>query len=262
VTIDIEIEHRSSFSADLAISSLTYTKLGGAAVALGTGSLTVEFTYSEPGVFGEYSTYAMVLTLQDNAGVVIGSAPVTGGVLISGYTPMHSIREKGVGINCVNDGTDEYIEKVRGKINSVADIDGNIGYYENGVKITPLLSYPVGAIYLSVLNTSPATLFGGTWAAIGAGKMLIGVDAGDTDFNAAEKTGGEKTHTLTTTEMPAHTHTQQKKHSTALGSYDPSAPWINNTGTVYNWESGSAGGGGAHNNMPPYLAVYMWKRTA
>lgn len=53
--------------------------------------------------------------------------------------------------------------------------------------------YPVGAIYLSVVNTSPATLFGGTWAAIAAGRVLVGLNSGDADFDSAEETGGSKT---------------------------------------------------------------------
>src|SRR5512136_741002 len=53
--------------------------------------------------------------------------------------------------------------------------------------------YPVGAIYLSVVSTSPATLFGGTWSAIGAGRILVGLDSGDADFDTVEETGGAKT---------------------------------------------------------------------
>ena len=67
--------------------------------------------------------------------------------------------------------------------------------------------YPVGSIYLSVNNVNPGTLFGGTWTAWGSGRVPVGVNASDTDLNAAEKTGGEKTHKLTATEMPSHTHT-------------------------------------------------------
>ena len=67
--------------------------------------------------------------------------------------------------------------------------------------------YPVGAIYISVVNTSPATLFGGTWASIGAGRTLVGVDANDTDYNTVEKTGGSKTKTLVKNNIPSHDHT-------------------------------------------------------
>lgn len=69
-------------------------------------------------------------------------------------------------------------------------------------------AFPVGAVFLAVVSTNPATLLGyGTWAAFGAGRMLVGLDAADADFDTAEETGGAKTHTLTVAEMPAHTHT-------------------------------------------------------
>lgn len=123
-----------------------------------------------------------------------------------------------------------------------------------------LLAYPVGSIYMSVNNTNPGTLFGGTWKQI-KGKFLVGVDSSDTDFNISEKTGGEKTHTLTIEEMPSHKHTQNYvgvdwyQHGTS-GNWD-----ISSTREPFR-ETGSTGGGKAHNNLPPYLTVYMWKRTA
>jgi hypothetical protein len=66
------------------------------------------------------------------------------------------------------------------------------------------LIYPVGSIYLSVNNTNPGTLFGGTWVAFGAGRMLIGVNPADTRFDTAQETGG--TDTITANMLPAHTH--------------------------------------------------------
>lgn len=68
------------------------------------------------------------------------------------------------------------------------------------------LIYPVGSIYMSVNNTNPSVLFGGTWEAWGSGKVPVGVDANDEDFDEAEATGGAKTHTLDSTQIPAHTH--------------------------------------------------------
>lgn len=66
--------------------------------------------------------------------------------------------------------------------------------------------YPIGSIYLSVNNINPASLFGGTWENFSAGRCLVGVDTTDTIFNESEKIGGEKTHKLNVSEMPAHTH--------------------------------------------------------
>lgn len=125
--------------------------------------------------------------------------------------------------------------------------------------------YPVGSIYMSVNSTSPATLFGGTWQAI-QGKFLLGA-YGNT--YKAGSTGGEATHTLTVDEMPKHTHSMYSGNSGAPDTWEPDGgsylvdsvtqdkhTWWASLGMNY------AGGGAAHNNMPPYLAVYIWKRTA
>lgn len=141
------------------------------------------------------------------------------------------------------------------------------------------LLYPIGTIYTSVVSTNPNTLFGfGTWVAFASGKTLIGVDGSDTIFDTVEETGGSKdaivvshTHTLTD---PGHSHTLTK-NSTAN---------INSQGSVGYWNAGSdvwgtnlsnststnttgisistAGSSGTNANLPPYITVYMWKRTA
>ena len=122
--------------------------------------------------------------------------------------------------------------------------------------------FPVGAIYMSVDCTlSPDIIFGGTWERIG-GRFLLGADS----TYAAGSTGGEAAHTLTYNEMPSHSHQVSMKdisNDTAI---------YQGTGSIYDNVCRSqatlpkttteAGGGQAHNNMPPYLAVYMWKRTA
>lgn len=119
------------------------------------------------------------------------------------------------------------------------------------------LVYPIGSIYMSVNGTDPGTLFGGTWEQL-EDRFLLGAGSGYT----AGSTGGEANHTLTVAEMPSHTHDISKKYNTQLGSYSGSAPWTDNSGTYYSRPTEPTGGGQAHNNMPPYLAVYMWKRTA
>ena len=122
-------------------------------------------------------------------------------------------------------------------------------------------AYPVGSVYLSVLDANPNTLFGtSTWVRIAEGKMLVGQQTSDTDFDVAEETGGAKTVTLTTDQMPAHTHTvsgiENPSGSGSTGSEDGASSFNNSLTTS------STGGGQAHDNMPPYFVVYMWKRTA
>ena len=131
--------------------------------------------------------------------------------------------------------------------------------------------YPIGAIFTTVTvyadSAAVVTALGGTtWVAFAAGKMLIGLDSSDTDFDTIEETGGSKTHTLTEAEMPAHTHNYAGGEYT--GSYDYGSNMsVNNLGTAtdgrtQNFDTETVGSGSAHNNMPPYIAVYMWKRTA
>lgn len=114
--------------------------------------------------------------------------------------------------------------------------------------------YPVGSIYLSVNDTDPGTLFGGKWEQL---KDVFLLAAGDT--YAPGTTGGEAEHTLTGEEMPAHSHTLQGVATRVAGNnWNGAVGTVSPTSTI---SLGSTGGGQAHNNMPPYLAVYAWKRT-
>ncbi len=131
--------------------------------------------------------------------------------------------------------------------------------------------YPVGSIYLSVNAADPSTLFGGTWERL-KDRFLLG--AGDS--YAAGATGGAAKHTLTASELPSHNHQITPIIKNASGdSMTTNGYTIVHTSdnlvapnqtltasTLYGGYSGNTGGGQAHNNMPPYLAVYMWKRTA
>jgi microcystin-dependent protein len=186
------------------------------------------------------------------------------------------------------------------------------------------VAWPVGSIFISAVSTNPATLLGfGTWTAFATGRTIVGIDAGQTEFDVVEETGGAKTHTLSLTEAPAHNH----GGATGTGSTGTGVTGTGTTGTGttgndapdhthgYNQSDGfgdgesgatgdiyngtvpantggasarhthsipglsvpalsvpalsvpalsisSAGGGGAHNNLQPYIVVYMWKRTA
>lgn len=118
-------------------------------------------------------------------------------------------------------------------------------------------AYPVGAIYLSVTEVDPSSLFGGTWERIG-GRFLLGAD---TTYTAGS-TGGEAAHTLTIDEMPKHNH--EIDNINASGSATPfmTVQAQDKKGFGGNVQTMYAGGSRAHNNLPPYLAVFMWQRTA
>lgn len=130
----------------------------------------------------------------------------------------------------------------------------------NNLKELINIIYPVGSIYMSVNSTSPQTLFGGTWTQL-KDRFLLG--AGSTYSNGA--TGGAATHTLTVDQIPSHRHTIHGRIDRYQGSgtvFRELYGYNESGGNDNNIESYATGGGKAHNNMPPYLVVYMWKRTA
>lgn len=124
-----------------------------------------------------------------------------------------------------------------------------------------LLMHPIGCIYLSTSSVSPQTTFGGTWVRWGNGRVPVGVDSSDSSFNTVEKTGGEKQHTLTTSEMPAHAHQLSGTSLKSVGNgTDGTGLGIN--GSDKRDLISNIGGNQPHNNLQPYITCYMWKRTA
>ena len=122
------------------------------------------------------------------------------------------------------------------------------------------LVYPVGSVVTLGVSTNPATLFGiGTWTAI-KGRVIVGIDAGQTEFDTLNETGGSKTHTLTTDEMPSHKHVVTG-HNDVAGQSSIGAQ-SNGTGYTVKNDTSNTGGGQAHNNLQPYIVKYVWERTA
>lgn len=126
------------------------------------------------------------------------------------------------------------------------------------------LIYPIGSIYLSLNDTNPNKIFGGTWERI-KGNTLVGVDESDIDFKTSKLTGGEKTHKLTISEMPSHTH-GSKTYGDGGVSTKGGGLWgvtkaygeaTNQYPSIY-----ETGGDKPHNNMPPYFTCFIWYRTA
>ena len=177
------------------------------------------------------------------------------------------------------------IDKVSEK-DKTLEIADSWGLEVHGKKLIDYI-YPIGSIYLSVNSTSPATLFGGSWTQL-KDRFLLG--AGSTYSSGA--TGGAATHKLSVAEMPSHAHdtpffnnmtNNGEMKSDFIGVFGKGVTasqalkdtgqtstmemwWINQTNTAEGNEwaylTSAKGSGSAHNNMPPYLVVYMWKRTA
>lgn len=151
--------------------------------------------------------------------------------------------------------------------------------------------WPVGSVFVSAVATDPAELLGfGVWTAFGAGRVLVGQDAGQPEFDVLGETGGAKEVTLTAAQMPAHTHTQdahnhtqnahqhtQTVNSAATGGLSGyTADTSTNTGVNSGYSTAAAtatnnpatatnqstGGDQPHQNLPPYVVVRFWVRTA
>lgn len=155
--------------------------------------------------------------------------------------------------------------------------------------------YPVGSIYMSVTSTNPSTYFGGTWVAWGSGRVPVGINTSDSNFNTVEKTGGASAVTLTASQMPSHTHTftgssittnsagahthnigrdtdggagssRYTVHSAGTSGAQATSPTSSAGAHTHSLtpkgKNANTGGGGSHTNLQPYIVCYMWKRTA
>ncbi len=126
-----------------------------------------------------------------------------------------------------------------------------------------LKTYPVGSIYISTSSTNPSTIYGGTWERYGQGKTLVGLNESESEFSTVNKIGGEKTHTLTISEMPRHTHSLYMNSGTddlsrGFWLVQDAVPVSTSRANITEYEGWSQ----PHNNLQPYITVYMWKRIS
>lgn len=221
-------KNASSWTTGGTLTNNTHYKISNNTFYSGTGTTASEITLSSS-IFTYTKAYDIQLTVQDQLNSFVVEKAVPKG------KPIFWWDENGV-----------YDGETNSKFATIDDI------------------YPIGAIYISVNNTNPATLFGGTWEQI-QDRFLL--SAGNT--YTAGATGGEATHKLTVNEIPDHWHEASASTNKepaiypnwgSLTGWGLTAQYLNGTGGA--WHTGGAGGGQAHNNMPPYLVVYMWKRTA
>lgn len=153
-------------------------------------------------------------------------------------------------------------------VNSLITVDNPT----SGTDINFDMIYPVGSVYISVVNANPQTLFGGTWESFATGMTLVGVDTSKQEFNTVMKSGGEMEHTITINEMPQHSHSDNSSYSGENSR--KLAKWeVTNTGEGFQLSTANVtkyvitdplpeGGNQAHNNLQPYITVYMWRRVA
>lgn len=200
-----------------------------------------------PNVSSDYS-YTLYLKVSDQ---IHSPTPTTIDIATAAVTLNFAAGGKGIGVGKVSE---------KGGLEVAWPAYLTADTYLDGRKLLDRM-YPVGSIYLSVTSTNPSTLIGGTWVRWGSGRVPVSVNTADSDFSAAGKTGGEKTHKLTVAEMPSHYHASDgwAACDDGAGNY-VTLGGMPGGGTQYGTRY--TGGDQPHNNMPPYITCYMWQRTA
>lgn len=195
------------------------------------------------------------VTLQEQADLGTGAvnATILGSQTVSGKGELCYVDEDDNTIQITSGG------KIR------AESLGGVYPAANLAAMATLLDkiYPVGIVVTLGVSTNPNTLFGvGTWSAI-AGRVIVGIDAGQTEFDTLNETGGEKTHLLTSAEsgLPAHNHALSNYNDGTSGSVAKSASANNPTGGVTGTNT-AADAASAHNNLQPYIVKYVWERVS
>lgn len=186
-------------------------------------------------------------------------------------------------------------------VDSINKIYDDLSTSSNLVKSLYLLMHPIGDIIMTTSPTNPNAIWGGTWVAWGSGRVPVGINASDENFNTVEKTGGASIVTLTASQVPSHAHTVpantaqsagNHNHTTSLNANRTDAEVsgygltvtgsfvnrvlvnriggndlnINSNGThthtIPSTTTSTYGTSGGHTNLQPYITCYMWKRTA
>ena len=230
-----------------------------------TGDIAIAQEYKRVGNVTPTTTYSTLLSYINNYVVtVIGNQSYS--FPCSGFS---DLPETNWGFDCTVTLSGSIVVKIHKQLSNneeyVREVGANGQWIGEWVKQPILLDiYPVGSIYLSVNNTNPGTLFGGTWVAWGSGRVPVGVNTNDSNFNTVEKTGGSSTVTLTTQQIPSHSHLIfNGQYNYTTPSATASAVCLGGVdATSTNVKTNDAGGGQSHNNLQPYITCYMWKRTA
>lgn len=271
-TITGSIQYKKSSVTSWTSAGVAFSS--GTAVVFGGGAISTETSYDIKYTLTDAFTSVSIQDIVSTASVVMDFKAGGKGVAVGKVSETDNMFEV----------SEDWDVKVYGKL-----LKDYIQQFSSAI-------YPVGSIYMSVNSTNPSTYFGGTWVAWGSGRVPVGINTSDTNFSTVEKTGGSSTVTLTTSQMPSHTHTFTGSSATTssngahthtlslnktawsgsgssrvvVDSTDYTALTNNKTSSngahthtlTAKGSNASTGGGGSHTNLQPYIVCYMWKRTA
>lgn len=278
----------SSNDASILIQSKRKSVTSYSTIKAWTGTYSLNGTYVCGGSLSNQYAYDIRVSVSDYFETVYAYAD------ISTADTIFSIRNNGLGM-----AIGKICEQDKFEVGWDTVFHEDVAF-EGALSFTSLswlcdLLYPVGSIRMTTDSTGALTFLGVTWELWGAGKVPIGVDANDRDFNDPEMTGGAKTVSLVTANLPSHTHTLSSgtvtvqsdgahTHQAASGQYKTGSgsgstyKYLTNGGSTepastdsqgahthtasLSGSTGYKGSGTAHNNLPPYITCYFYKRTA
>lgn len=271
-TITGSIQYKQSSATSWTSAGVAFSS--GTAVVFGGGTISTETSYDIQYTLTDAFTSVSIQDIVSTAAVVMDFKAGGKGVAVGKVAETDNMFEV----------SEDWDVKVYGKL------------LKDYIQSLTAAIYPVGSIYMSVSATNPSTYFGGTWVAWGSGRVPVGINTSDSNFSTVEKTGGASTVTLTTSQMPSHTHTftgssattnskgahthDLKLTKTAWSGSSSSRVVVDSTDytaltndattsagahthtLTAKGSNANTGGGGAHTNLQPYITCYMWKRTA
>ena len=272
-TVTGSIQYKQSSATSWTSAGVAFSS--GTAVVFGGGAISTETSYDIKYTLADAFTLVSIQDIVSTAAVVMDFKAGGKGVAVGKVAETDNLFEV----------SEDWDVKVYGKL------------LKDYIQSLAATVYPVGSIYMSVNSTNTSTYFGGTWVAWGSGRVPVGINTSDTNFSTVEKTGGASTVTLTTSQIPAHTHTftgssattnstgahthnlnlQKTTWSgssssrvvvdassgyTALSNKATTSAGAHSHTVTAKGSNANTGGGGSHTNLQPYIVCYMWKRTA
>ena len=255
--------------------------------SLSLSGYSVNGTYIMGGGLSNQAAYDIRVTLADYFGETYGYTDIsTADVILS-------VRNTGMGL-AVGKVSEENKFEVgwQSRFHGDVQFDGDVQFSSTAWLLD--IVFPLGSIRMSVSATDESRFMGGTWVRWGSGRVPVGVNTSDSNFNTVEKMGGASTVALSVAQMPAHGHSMSGSvsigaeashtHRGSTGAYKvgsgsgSSYYYMTNSGSTngqttgsgsshshsasFSGSIGSNGSGSAHNNLQPYITCYLWKRTA